>query len=103
MAEQVGYLILVSFEELTCTWARLRSRSRTKNNTCSKMRKLAVCSAVLSLSFLLIYLWLSGGRKVATKEKRWYKDVGLGFKTPAEAINGQYIGAPRWCFMRQEE
>ena len=33
------------------------------------------------------------GKKVATKEKRWYKDVGLGFKTPAEAISGTYIGA----------
>jgi len=30
---------------------------------------------------------------VSTKEKRWYKDVGLGFKTPPEAINGTYIGA----------
>ena len=27
-----------------------------------------------------------------TKEKRWYKDVGLGFKTPKEAIEGTYIG-----------
>ena len=33
-----------------------------------------------------------GGKKISTKEKRWYKDVGLGFKTPAEAINGTYIG-----------
>jgi len=32
-----------------------------------------------------------GGKKVSTKEKRWYKDVGLGFKTPPEAINGTYI------------
>ncbi|KAG8691098.1 hypothetical protein FRC11_006847 [Ceratobasidium sp. 423] len=32
-----------------------------------------------------------GGKKVVTKTKRWYKDVGLGFKTPAEAINGTYI------------
>ncbi|WRT70651.1 40S ribosomal protein S11 [Kwoniella shivajii] len=32
-----------------------------------------------------------GGKKVTTKTKRWYKDVGLGFKTPAEAINGTYI------------
>lgn len=30
---------------------------------------------------------------MSTKEKRWYKDVGLGFKTPPEAINGTYIGA----------
>ncbi|KAG6857543.1 hypothetical protein H0H87_000142 [Tephrocybe sp. NHM501043] len=32
-----------------------------------------------------------GGKKVTTREKRWYKDVGLGFKTPSEAINGTYI------------
>ncbi|KZT65603.1 40S ribosomal protein S11 [Daedalea quercina L-15889] len=32
-----------------------------------------------------------GTKKVATKEKRWYKDVGLGFKTPSEAITGTYI------------
>lgn len=32
-----------------------------------------------------------GGKKVVSKTKRWYKDVGLGFKTPAEAINGTYI------------
>ncbi|KAI0726165.1 40S ribosomal protein S11 [Fomitopsis betulina] len=32
-----------------------------------------------------------GTKKVATKEKRWYKDVGLGFKTPTEAISGTYI------------
>lgn len=24
----------------------------------------------------------AGGKKIATKTKRWYKDVGLGFKTP---------------------
>jgi hypothetical protein len=24
-----------------------------------------------------------GGKKVTTKTKRWYKDVGLGFRTPA--------------------
>lgn len=32
------------------------------------------------------------GKKVSTKERRWYKDVGLGFKTPPEAINGTYVG-----------
>lgn len=32
------------------------------------------------------------GLKKITKEKRWFKDVGLGFKTPSEAINGTYIG-----------
>lgn len=30
---------------------------------------------------------------MTTKDKRWYKDVGLGFKTPAEAVSGTYIGA----------
>ncbi|KAF9976148.1 30S ribosomal protein S11, chloroplastic [Actinomortierella ambigua] len=30
------------------------------------------------------------GKKVA-KNQRWYKDVGLGFKTPKEAIEGHYI------------
>ncbi|KAF8328119.1 putative RPS11B-ribosomal protein S11B [Cantharellus anzutake] len=30
------------------------------------------------------------GPKV-TKLKRWYKNVGLGFKVPPEAINGTYI------------
>lgn len=24
--------------------------------------------------------------------RRWYKDVGLGFRTPATAIEGHYIG-----------
>lgn len=24
--------------------------------------------------------------------RRWYKDVGLGFKTPSTAIEGNYIG-----------
>jgi hypothetical protein len=33
-----------------------------------------------------------------TKQKRWYKDVGLGFKTPTEAINGAYIGVSH-CFV----
>ncbi|KAK6906650.1 40S ribosomal protein S11 [Kwoniella sp. B9012] len=32
-----------------------------------------------------------GGKKVTARTKRWYKDVGLGFKTPTEAINGTYI------------
>ncbi|KAI0076083.1 Metallo-dependent phosphatase [Panus rudis PR-1116 ss-1] len=32
-----------------------------------------------------------GSKKLSTKNKRWYKDVGLGFKTPAEAVNGTYI------------
>ncbi|CAG7847648.1 40S ribosomal protein S11-A [Serendipita indica DSM 11827] len=32
-----------------------------------------------------------GGKKVVTRERRWYKDIGLGYKTPQEAINGTYI------------
>merc|ERR1712072_1419406 len=30
-------------------------------------------------------------RKVAGKDRRWTKEVGLGFKTPREAIEGTYI------------
>jgi small subunit ribosomal protein S11e len=33
---------------------------------------------------------ISGKSKIKTK--RWYKDVGLGIKTPKEAIDGTYIG-----------
>lgn len=35
---------------------------------------------------------LVGTRKVVAKEKRWYKDIGLGYKTPQEAISGTYVG-----------
>ncbi|KAJ1963092.1 40S ribosomal protein S11-B, partial [Dipsacomyces acuminosporus] len=28
---------------------------------------------------------------VTKKNNRWYKDIGLGFKTPSEAIEGAYI------------
>ncbi|KAJ2413213.1 30S ribosomal protein S11, chloroplastic, partial [Coemansia sp. RSA 2524] len=28
---------------------------------------------------------------VNKKNSRWYKEVGLGYKTPASAINGTYI------------
>jgi len=27
-----------------------------------------------------------------TRDRRWYKDVGLGFKTPRAAIDGSYVG-----------
>ncbi|KAJ1668842.1 40S ribosomal protein S11-B [Coemansia sp. RSA 1813] len=30
-------------------------------------------------------------KTVSKKNNRWYKDIGLGFKTPADAINGTYI------------
>ncbi|KAG0312450.1 ribosomal 40S subunit protein S11A, partial [Linnemannia gamsii] len=29
--------------------------------------------------------------KKSVKNNRWYKEVGLGFKTPKEAIEGHYI------------
>ena len=31
-------------------------------------------------------------RKPGKGGRRWYKDVGLGFRTPRNAIEGQYIG-----------
>jgi small subunit ribosomal protein S11e len=30
--------------------------------------------------------------KVGKGGRRWFKDVGLGFKTPRTAIEGSYIG-----------
>ncbi|ORX70154.1 hypothetical protein DL89DRAFT_267368 [Linderina pennispora] len=30
-------------------------------------------------------------KTVSKKNNRWYKDIGLGFKTPTEAIEGTYI------------
>ena len=38
-----------------------------------------------------IFLNAKGVRKAGAKPKRWFKEVGLGFKTPREAINGDYI------------
>ena len=35
------------------------------------------------------------------KERRWHKDVGLGFKTPPEAINGTYIGAYTFALLEK--
>lgn len=37
------------------------------------------------------------GQKRSTRERRWYKDVGLGFKTPRTAIEGTFIGAWMRC------
>ena len=31
-------------------------------------------------------------RAVGKGGRRWYKDVGLGFRTPKNAIQGKYIG-----------
>ncbi|KAI8324567.1 hypothetical protein GQ54DRAFT_296077 [Martensiomyces pterosporus] len=30
-------------------------------------------------------------KSVSKKNSRWYKDIGLGYKTPTEAIEGTYI------------
>jgi small subunit ribosomal protein S11e len=46
------------------------------------------------LSAVIFLTRQTGGKKVTTKDKRWFKDIGLGFKTPSEAINGTYIGMP---------
>ncbi|ODQ64081.1 hypothetical protein NADFUDRAFT_39388 [Nadsonia fulvescens var. elongata DSM 6958] len=37
------------------------------------------------------HIFQNAKSKVNRKTKRWYKDVGLGFKTPKEAIEGHYI------------
>lgn len=34
----------------------------------------------------------SKAARKSTRDRRWYKDVGLGFKTPRAAIEGTYIG-----------
>lgn len=34
----------------------------------------------------------SKSSKVGKGGRRWYKDVGLGFRTPKNAIEGSYIG-----------
>jgi small subunit ribosomal protein S11e len=35
--------------------------------------------------------------KVGKGGRRWYKEVGLGFRTPQTAIDGTYIGrSSRW-------
>jgi len=31
-------------------------------------------------------------KRVGKGGRRWYKDVGLGFRTPQTAIEGSYIG-----------
>lgn len=36
--------------------------------------------------------------RVGKGGRRWYKDVGLGFRTPKTAIEGSYIGM--WNFLR---
>ncbi|ODQ51140.1 40S ribosomal protein S11 [Saitoella complicata NRRL Y-17804] len=38
-----------------------------------------------------IFLNSKSATKKSIRDRRWYKDVGLGFKTPKEAIQGNYI------------
>lgn len=33
-------------------------------------------------------------KRAGKGDRRWYKDVGLGFRTPKTAIEGSYIGMP---------
>lgn len=53
-----------------------------------------------------LFLNSKAARKT-TRTRRWYKDVGLGFKTPGAAINGTYIGTyphgvlRRFCFFER--
>ncbi|KAK9453030.1 ribosomal protein S17-domain-containing protein [Dipodascopsis uninucleata] len=37
------------------------------------------------------HIFLNSKTRGKKSTKRWYKDVGLGFKTPKEAIQGHYI------------
>ena len=43
-----------------------------------------------------LFLNSKAARKT-TRPRRWYKDVGLGFKTPNAAVNGTYIGMLAAC------
>jgi hypothetical protein len=77
---------------------KIRSRRPTKSSTSSKTPKRAVVRQVqCSGEGGIIEIWVLG-KKVVTKARRWYKDVGLGFKTPSEAIQGTYIGASQVAF-----
>lgn len=35
-------------------------------------------------------------KRVGKGGRRWFKDVGLGFRTPKTAIEGNYIGTSKW-------
>ncbi|GMF61353.1 unnamed protein product [[Candida] boidinii] len=37
------------------------------------------------------HIFVNPKSKISKRSKRWYKDVGLGFKTPKTAIEGSYI------------
>jgi len=44
-------------------------------------------------------------KRVGKGGRRWYKDVGLGFRTPKNAIEGSYIGrsTPPLDFRRERD
>lgn len=67
-----------------------RSKRHTKNNISSRMPKFAVRLGIgLNIRQKLM---IDVGGKIASKQKRWTRDVGMGIKTPLEAMNGTYIG-----------
>jgi len=39
-------------------------------------------------------------KRIGKGGRRWYKDVGLGFRTPKTAIEGSYIGMPTQMLSR---
>ena len=39
----------------------------------------------------------SKSTRVGKGGRRWFKDVGLGFRTPKTAIEGNYIGTKRYA------
>jgi hypothetical protein len=46
----------------------------------------------------------TGGKqkRVGKGGRRWYKDVGLGFRTPQTAISGSYIGTlENWRILKE--
>ena len=42
--------------------------------------------------FLNQKLKAAKSKKVGKSGRRWFKDVGLGFRTPKTAVDGSYIG-----------
>jgi hypothetical protein len=80
--------------EQTATTAKFFAKQPIFNNSKTKGESRRACICVRDgrqVADRVILAVFSGGKKVNSKTKRWYKDVGLGFKTPAEAINGTYI------------
>ncbi len=101
MAEQVNIplaLLCRMHAECCHDLPTFRLKRHTRSNLSSKTPRHEVGSQVVGCGLhsagCLRYYSVLVGKKVSTKEKRWYKDVGLGFKTTAEAVTGTYIGTP---------